>query len=378
MKLNILLLCSVPNQLSLQTVQDNLSYLVNLSSHNIKVLNMHGRTTVFPTLVDEEGVFIHDFDVFVVHSTACYFIKNLEHLDFLWPTKITQFKGLKVLLKQDEHFRPNRVDNYLSNNQFDMVFSCLSRDSIPLVYPKSTVKNIDFRGWLTGYVTPNLRNLKIKNFSDRSTDIGYRGSDQPLEYGALCRDKAMIGTRLLKRLGKRAHKLNLDISSAWQDRIHGENWFEWLGNCRYTLAVESGANVFDLDYVISDLCAAIDFEMHQAKPYSAREANEFLRLINQYENNVYYGQISPRHFEAAALGTVQIMYPGSYSDIFIPNRHYIEIDKSFDPDKLVKLLSNDLLFEEISHNCLTEIIHNPEYWIETFVERFDDILRKAS
>ena len=88
-------------------------------------------------------------------------------------------------------------------------------------------------------MTPNLRKLKIKKFSDRKTDIGYRGSDQPLEYGALYRDKAMIGSHLKKRLGKRAKALNLDISSAWEDRIMAMIGLDWLGDCKFTLAVES-------------------------------------------------------------------------------------------------------------------------------------------
>ena len=111
------------------------------------------------------------------------------------------------------------------------------------------------------------------------------------------------------------------------------------------MQAESGANVFDLDYVISDLCTSVGFELHEAKPYSDADANEFLSLIEEYENNVDYGQISPRHFEAAALGTVQNMYSGSYSNIFKPGRHFIEIDKHFDPDQLMETLSNDAKME---------------------------------
>ena len=129
--------------------------------------------------------------------------------------------------------------------------------------------------------------------------------------------------------------------------------------------------------MISDLCTSIGFELHKARPYSATEANKFLRLIKHYENNVDYGQISPRHFEAAALGTVQIMYPGSYSNIFKPGKHYIEIDKNFDPDQLMESLSNSSKCEEIIQNCLTDIIHNQEHWIENFVGRFDEHLIKS-
>ena len=77
--------------------------------------------------------FLNDYDAFIVHSTACYFIKNLEHIDFLWPKKIEDFDGLKVMLKQDEHFGPNRTDNYLSNNHFDLVFSATLPQILPLL-----------------------------------------------------------------------------------------------------------------------------------------------------------------------------------------------------------------------------------------------------
>ena len=39
--------------------------------------------------------------------------------------------------------------------------------------------------------------------------------------------------------------------------------------------------------------------------------------------------ISPRCFEAAALGTVMVLFPGNYSGILIRDRHYIGLERLF-------------------------------------------------
>ena len=51
--------------------------------------------------------------------------------------------------------------------------------------------------------------------------------------------------------------------------------------------------------------------------------------ISKYEEKIYYRMITPRSFEAIAMKTVQVMYPGKYSGILEPWRHYIPINRDF-------------------------------------------------
>ena len=52
-------------------------------------------------------------------------------------------------------------------------------------------------------------------------------------------------------------------------------------------------------------------------------------LLYQYEDNIPYRTISPRHFEASALRLCQILLEGKYSGVMRPMVHYIPLKKDF-------------------------------------------------
>ena len=74
------------------------------------------------------------------------------------------------------------------------------------------------------------------------------------------------------------------------------------------LGVESGSNVFDFDGSLEH--AARDFELANKDRLTRSELYHAIEetLLSTFEGNVDYAQVSPRHFEAAAAGAVQILY----------------------------------------------------------------------
>jgi glycosyltransferase involved in cell wall biosynthesis len=305
----------------------------------------------------------------VVHNSTSYSVDNLRSLDSSLPLKFKQFTGAKVLLKQDENFRFREVDNYVNEAGFDVVFTCLPEDAIERIYPRSaTSGKTRFVRMLTGYVTPTLRTQDWRT-SARPIDIGYRGSIQPLSFGRLAYEKRKIGYDVAKRLQER--DLRLDISSRWEDRVGGDAWFAFLRSCKATLGVESGASIFDLEGDLDTRCRQIEEKLGGFRE-SEEYAEAYLAELKDLEGRIYYNQVSPRHFEAAATGTLQFLYPGNYSDVFRPGDHYFSLARDgSNLDEAIELLCDERRRAQITERAFEEIIEDPANWIETFVARFD-------
>ncbi|MBT8506740.1 hypothetical protein B1F79_04690 [Coxiella-like endosymbiont of Rhipicephalus sanguineus] len=58
-------------------------------------------------------------------------------------------------------------------------------------------------------------------------------------------------------------------------------------------------------------------------------AERILELLESIGEKIDYNQISPRHFEAVATKTLQILYEGEYSNILKPWVHYVPLKKDY-------------------------------------------------
>jgi glycosyltransferase involved in cell wall biosynthesis len=100
--------------------------------------------------------------------------------------------------------------------------------------------------------------------------------------------------------------------------------------------------------------------------------------LHLFEGNVNYAQISPRHFEAAATRSAQVLYDGYYSGIFIPNRHFIPLRRDLKNfDEVVDFIADDRKTSEIVNCAFEEIILNRQFHYENFVEQLDEVLAQA-
>jgi glycosyltransferase involved in cell wall biosynthesis len=358
-----------------ETVTENIALFQSGSRFNIHVLNLFpipsGRPSI-PAQCD-----FNDFDVIFIHCTIAYDPSNLFALDSNRKQGLATYDGLKVLMKQDEHVRSLEVAQFIREKGIDLVLTCLDPSQIEKVYPRVIIGDkCKFLQTLTGYVAPWMRAQKQALSADRPVDVGYRGSIQPLWTGRLGFEKHWIGTdfqRASKRFG-----LKLDISSRWEDRIYGEEWRRFLSSAKAVLGCESGSNVFDFDGEVAKLSAQYEAahadEDRMSREYFERAELEFL---HRFENNVHYAQISPRHFEAAATSTLQILYTGTYSGIFRPFEHYVPLEKDLSNLKeVIDILKSEPRRREITQRSFSEIIQNRSYWFETFLQRVDEAIEE--
>lgn len=363
----VLLLCFY-DPIGISTVPETVAYLQMESRYSVSVLNLFEHRQSSNGLELAPGFNLNRFAAIIIHNTVSYNVDNLRSLDRLLTTRLEDFKGAKLLLKQDENFRFREVAEYIGEIGFDVVFTCLPDDAIAKIYPAEIVGNTRFVRMLTGYVTPSLRTIPPQT-EGRPIDIGYRGSIQPLSFGRLAYEKRKIGDDVKSRLD--GTEIKLDISSRWEDRIGGAGWFRFLSTCKATLGAESGASLFDLNGDLESRCHLAEQVLGPFRP-DHDYAESYLGYIGDLEGNIYYNQISPRHFEAIATQTLQLLYPGDYSGILQPGMHYFPLERDYSNlHEGIDLLMDDSKRKEITTRARDEVLMNREYWIETFVDIVD-------
>jgi len=348
----------------LGTIIENIAAIGQMSCFRYDLLNLWG-TGLIGGLRLPRSVRLADYDGVFLHSTVSYDPDNLLSLDRRRAEKIADYPGLKIMMKQDENYRIGRVVEYLASRRFDLLLTCVPPASVRKVYARERLPDIRFLHTFTGYVSDAMRRLPYTQAADRPIDIGYRGSIQPYFFGRLAHDKFAIGETFQTVCAERG--LTCDISSRRADRFSGTAWLDFLGRIKGVLGVESGASIFDLDGTVEPACQRY---VREHPGCSFEEVSE--HVLAAHEGNVDYGQVSPRHFEAAACRTVQILYEGRYSDVFVPGRHYLPLRRDLAnlDDVLERLMdpAERLRMTEAAHE---EIICNDTYHYGTFVKDLD-------
>ena len=372
MNSRILLLCHFDPK-GIPTIPENINYLKSFSKFEIRIMNFFGK--IVPFQISPE-VDLNHYSGVLIHNTLSYFPENMQSLDCQLHVKFTDYQGLKILFKQDEHFRTHQVAEYTKRNKFNLVFTCLSNSERSKVYIPEVVENMQFFQMLTGYVTPKMRRLNYP-VEDRKIDIGYRGSIQPLIFGQLAYEKQKIGHDVRPLASARG--LITNITSRWEERKSGDEWYDFLGNCKATLGVESGANLFDLDGDLEERYANLKLMHGLENENNPEVAERILELLQPLDRKISYNQISPRHFEAAATKTLQILYEGEYSGILKPWVHYVPLKKDYSNfDEICNFLCSDEKRIRIIEKAYEDIIMNSTYWIETFAKQFDRAIVEAT
>jgi hypothetical protein len=305
-----------------------------------------------------------------VHSTVAYNSSNLQSVDSDLKAGLSQYRGKKLLMRQDDHYKPHLIAQIVKQKKFDGMLTIVRDTEWEMFYPESLVGKVRFLTVHTGYVSPQLQALDRNRtaIASRPVDIAYRGSTQPDNFGRLAFEKRDIGDRFLKLSA--AASLNMDISSRWEDRFMGDSWFDFLRRSKSVLGVESGASI-------------VDFEGHvetAVKKFAATQPGyDFEQLyenvLRPHEDKIYYKAISPRHLEAIATRTVQILYEGDYSGLFTPWRHSIPLKRDFsNVDEVLNLIRQPEKLEQIAQWAFDEILLRPGLQYEYFVRSVDDFI----
>jgi len=362
-KLNVLLLCNRPvRNADASTITDHLDAIAQCG-HQVTELSFLRN---LPSRLNLER-----FDVLVIHYSLALGYMSDHYISPATRLKIAAFNGLKVVFIQDEYRGINNVLKILTELKISLLFTCIPTSEIEKVYPAALLPGTVRLNTLTGYVPKALLNWPKRPSAERVVDVGYRTRKPPFWLGELGYEKWSIADRF--KNASAGTGLNLDLSYDESARIYGTKWTEFVVACKAMLGVESGASVFDFEGTLQQRV-----DNYVAGEPAATFHEVQAKFLIPYEGLIRHNQISPRCFEAAALGTVMVLYEGEYSGILKPWRHFVPLKKDFSNyEEVLATLRDAEKLQQIADYAFSEVALNPMYSYENFGREFASAVSAA-
>lgn len=277
---------------------------------------------------------------------------------------------LRVAFFQDEHQNSRQRFEFIDDYRVDWVYTLLRPAEAAAVYGSRT-HGPKLVSTIPGFVGSDmLRHAEQRALpeAERTIDVGYRARTLPVVTGRGGREKSEIGRKFTEMADGRG--LALDIATDAADRLYGEAWYAFLGSSRAVLGVEAGVSIFDIDDAVRPATEAF-LASHPSATFDEVER----AVLAPWEDKIYYRTISPRHFEAAAFNTCQILFEGAYSGLMEGGTHYISLRKDFgNLDEVIDTFRDRVARERIVANARRDLIDSGRHAYQVFVGQFDEEL----
>jgi hypothetical protein len=352
--LSVLVLCDDrPSQAT--NVREHIHAFRRFTRHRVELFNPRGLT--HSRLLRFEG-----YDVVVIHYSI--FILSDIYLAPWFREQLATFRGLKAQFIQDEYRLVDAMTARMRELGIDVLFSSIPAEAVPAVYGPR-LPDIDVVSTLTGYVPAQFDGRPRPAQDRRPIDVVYRGRSVPYWLGRLGQDKVVIGREFLARA--ESTNLRCDIAWAEADRIYGDAWYRFLGSSRTTLGTESGASIVDFDGSLQERAEAYLRDRPSATFEEVERA-----FLAPHEGNAVIQTISPRVFEAAALGTAMINFAGRYAEVIEPWTHYVPLEKDFSNfDDVIEAIRDTALLDAMAAQAHQDLVSSGHYSLESFVREFE-------
>jgi hypothetical protein len=163
----------------------------------------------------------------------------------------------------------------------------------------------------------------------------------------------------------RRQGMTVDVSTSDADRITGDAWFAFLGDCRFVTGCEGGVSIWDPDGLIYDRVQSY-VASHPAASFEEVEAACFPGEDGRH----VFSAVSPRLFEAAQMRCCQIQVEAPYLGVLNPFEHYIPValDLSNVADA-VDLARDHAGAERRAENAYQALIENRDFRYSTLARR---------
>jgi hypothetical protein len=324
-------------------------------SGEVLALNAHGGVPPIAATVQPTAVILH---------TTFLGIRWLASFD-RWRARtgwIAELGCPVIALPQDDFDHAAVLDDWLDELGVNHLFTSLPAEA-GLLYPRMS-KRARVTGVLTGYVDRRLTSVEPP--TARETDVVYRATRLPFWFGQLGQLKAAVGDQAqlaAQRLG-----LTSDVSLDSRDAITGKRWMTFLSSGRTIVGAESGSSVIDPD---GSLRREVQSLLHSEPGLRYEDVVE--RIPADWDRH-WFAVVSPRHLEAAATRTVQVLVEGTYSGVLEPGRHFVPVrrDLSDLEAALAQALDPDVATATTAA-AHADVIESGRY----AAERLTDVLRGA-
>jgi hypothetical protein len=274
-----------------------------------------------------------------------------------------------VALPQDEFINTDVLVDVLTDLGVEHVFSCAPESEWARIYGPLLERGTGITRVLPGYLEPaTVRRIETvaERVATRDIDIGYRAWKPKPWLGRHGMSKGWIAAAFAES-GRQAG-LRIDISVEPGDTLVGDDWFRFLLRSRYTIGVESGAGILDRDGRIR-ACSEDYVARHPEAGFEEVERHCFPGL----DGSLQLRTISPRHLEACATRTSQILVEGAYSGILEAGRHYLPVRQDLgNVDEVVEAVRSGDGHREMADRAYADIVASGRYGYESFVRTILD------
>lgn len=278
-----------------------------------------------------------------------------------------EMQGVKVALMQDEFYHTDALECFVNEYAIDYVGTLAPQSEWRKIYPNVDMEKVKFIRVLPGYLD-DKRIAEINQLAGASQNrpiaIGYRAVKQ--------QNMHWLGHHGFKKLeiadlfDKKAKEfaISTDISTNSKDVLLGNQWYQFLLQSRYTIAIEGGASILDRDGSVRERTEAYLAGHPQARFEDVEQA-----CFPGRDGEFNYMSISPKHLEACATKTCQILVEGDYNGILAPGIHYIQLKRDFSNiDQVMHEIRQDRSRSQITERAYQDIVASGKYTYRHFVD----------
>lgn len=272
----------------------------------------------------------------------------------------------RVLFPQDDYTFSARLDELVVKAKIDAVWSPLPRDEA--LYPKAVHQGVSFNKCLTGYIEdywlPRY-SLHNKPFGDREVDLGQRVGAMPSSFGDVGIRKARITQKMAHEF--QARSMRVDVSFDSKDVLLGDDWLAFLGNTRFTVSRKGGSSLADRKLRLTESLGRLRILFP-----SLPETTLFKLASKRGVIAGIWEEVSPRLFEAAAMGVCQILEDSDYLEgALTPWVHYIPLESNFsNVEEVFSFAAQTELVEGMIEATRNLLVNSGAYSYRSFVQGF--------
>ena len=343
------------------TVVDHVGAFGRWSRHEVFVFNPRRRG-------DSRRLALDEFDAVVLHYSLL--VTSDESVPPRLRDQLRRYGGLKVQYIQDDYRTVDPIAAAIRDLGIHVLFCLVPEDQIESVWSKERLPGVIRRTTLAGYVPEGLVGRFASPLGGRPVDVGYRSREVPFWLGEVAREKVRIGREFLERAAP--YGLRCDIAWREEDRMYGESWIRFLAGCRSVLGTESAVSIVDFDGTIEKRCRDY-LGLHPGAGFPEVQ-NE---VLAPFEGNVVLRVVSPRVFEAVAVRTPLVLFPGHYSGVVEPWRHYLPLQPDFSNfEEVVRHLRDDSFLASMAERAERELVASGRFSYRQMVREFDETVEK--
>ncbi|MGE3724344.1 MAG: hypothetical protein AB7I41_02245 [Candidatus Sericytochromatia bacterium] len=316
------------------------------------------------------------FDLIIFHTTFMV-IRWSDRQKFVRiMKKISVLKNIistKIAIPQDEYINTDLMNEFINEFNVEHVFTVSPFSELDKIYPQVDRSKVQFHSVLTGYLSPQdlmlIERLR-KDIPVKTIDIGYRAEHAPAWWGR----QGLLKVKIAEIFKERAKDFLVDISTRPEDTFFGNDWYAFLLKCKFTIGVEGGSSLLDengdlkrktIDYLKKCLDCGFKPDFYDIEK----------NIFPNRDGEISVVALSPRHLEACATKTCQVLIEGRYNGILEPNIHYIELKSDFSNlDLVLEKLKDEKLRISMAERAYQDIVMSQKYAYASFVS---DLILKS-